>query len=80
MDEQCIFAKVVTPTFLYSKFSCTIKIICLKKKKKKEKKKKEKSKKVKIDGLHTSVYEKTKEKTPSWPVYFTWDIFNHFMR
>ena len=35
MDEQCILAKVVTPTFLYSKFSCTIKIICTQKKKKK---------------------------------------------
>ena len=70
MDEQCILAKVVTPTFLYSKFSCKSRSSAPKKKKKR----------LKIDGLHTSVYEKTKEKTPSWPVYFTWDIFNHFMR
>ena len=51
MDEQCILAKVVTPTFLYSKFSCTIKIICTPKK----------TKRLKIDGLHTSVYEKKKK-------------------
>ena len=24
--------------------------------------------------------KKKKKKNPSWPVYFTWDIFNNFMR
>ena len=62
MDEQCILAKVVTPTFLYSKFSCTIKIICPKKRERERERKRKR--KVKIDGLHTGVYEKTKEKTP----------------
>ena len=44
MDEQCILAKVVTPTFLYSKFSCTMIQSRSSAKKKKKKKKKEKKK------------------------------------